>query len=140
MFDDDFDDEEMPLDFFPLDVYEYENKIYVDIAIYNISLDSIELEFFNNNQLMIGGKILMHKDSKRRYHVDDIPVGDFEVCAQLPCKITLDKADLEYDRGLLTIALNKKDSIEDAIKGYIKTNLKNITKIRKRQIARKGTK
>jgi HSP20 family protein len=89
----------------PTDVYETAENYVIKIEIAGMRDEDFDVAF-ENNLLMISGN-RSDLNERRAYHQMEIRFGRFELAAELPSTINLEKAIAEYKDGFLTIVVPK---------------------------------
>jgi HSP20 family protein len=95
----------------PTDLYETEESCVIKVEIAGMRDEDFEVAF-ENNILMIRG----HRpdlNEKRAYHQMEIRFGGFEIAAEIPVIVDIEKAIAEYKDGFLVIILPKVTSKQD---------------------------
>jgi HSP20 family protein len=95
----------------PTDVYETEEKYVIKVEIAGMRDDDFEVAF-ENGILMIAG-YRSDLNERRAYHQMEIRFGRFEIAAEIPVTVNMEKATAEYRDGFLTIVLPKFDAKQD---------------------------
>jgi HSP20 family protein len=106
---------------FAVDMSEDDKSVYVEIHMPGINPGDLEVSV-SGHQLRVAGARKGEKESKgKTYHRKEIRYGEFEQMVMLPASVNEDKAEAEYDQGVLRFKFPKKE----------KSNLKKI-KIKKK--------
>jgi HSP20 family protein len=95
----------------PTDLYETEESCVIKVEVAGMRDEDFEVAF-ENNILMIRG----HRpdlNEKRAYHQMEIRFGGFEIAAEIPVIVDIEKAIAEYKDGFLVIILPKVTSKQD---------------------------
>ena len=95
----------------PTDVYETEQNYVIKVEVAGMRDEDFEVAF-ENNILVIRGHRLDHNE-KRAYHQMEIRFGRFEIAAEIPVVIDIEKANAEYKDGFLVIMLPKVTSKQE---------------------------
>jgi HSP20 family protein len=95
----------------PTDVYETEEKYVIKVEIAGMRDDDFEVAF-ENSILMIAG-YRSDLNERRAYHQMEIRFGRFEIAAEIPVTVNMEKATAEYRDGFLTIVLPKSNTKQD---------------------------
>lgn len=95
----------------PTDVYETEEKYVIKVEIAGMRDDDFEVAF-ENGILMIAG-YRSDLNERRAYHQMEIRFGRFEIAAEIPVTVNMEKATAEYRDGFLTIVLPKSNTKQD---------------------------
>jgi len=92
---------------FPVDMYEKNKNLYVEVGIPGFSKENIRVTFEDNN-LIIEGKEEKEEETKdKNYFKKEIIRGEFKRVVPLPCEVDVDKAEATFESGILTIVLPK---------------------------------
>ena len=111
-----------PMAYFPFDVYESGDEVFVRAAIPGADPNQIEL-VVNQGVLTIKGyRGLYSGDQEKQYtwHVRGLPEGNFQFAVSLPTAVNSDAAEANYENGVLTITLPKAETVKSkriAVKG-----------------------
>lgn len=89
----------------PTDVYETEASFVVRVEVAGMKDDDIEVAI-ENNVLMISGS-RSDLNERRAYHQMEIRFGKFEIAAEIPVPIEIEKSVAEYKDGFLIVHLPK---------------------------------
>lgn len=95
----------------PTDLFETEKSFVIKVEVAGMRDEDFEVAF-ENNILMIRG----HRpdlNEKRAYHQMEIRFGEFEIAAEIPVMVDIEKAIAEYKDGFLVIILPKVSSKQD---------------------------
>lgn len=110
----------------PVDVYEYEDKVCVDIVIPNLDIDTVELDT-TERKLFINGSIFVPSKDDRKYFLQEIERGEFARIVDLPTEVSVESVDLDYEDGVLSIYMNKLvKKQKKTLPGFIKVIKKRI--------------
>jgi len=89
----------------PTDVYEIEENYVIKVEIAGMRDEDFDVAF-ENNILMISG-YRSDLNERRAYHQMEIRFGRFEIAAEIPVTVDMEKASAEYKDGFLMIVLPK---------------------------------
>ena len=101
-----------PMTYFPFDVYESGEEVFVRAAIPGADPNQIEL-VVNQGVLTIKGyRGLYNGDQEKQHtwHVRGLPEGNFQFAVSLPTAVNADAAQASYDAGILTVTLPKAET------------------------------
>src|SRR4030095_589676 len=87
----------------PTDIYETEENFIVRMEIAGMQEDDFEVAVENNVLLISGNRHDLNE--RRAYHQMEIRFGKFEIAAEIPMPVEIDKATAEYKNGFLVIQL-----------------------------------
>lgn len=94
----------------PLDVFEEGNNIVVKASIPGLKPEEIKVEV-RGDVLCIWGETKQKEEKKERnYHLKEHRYSRYERSVRLPCEVQTDKADANFDNGLLTLTLLKSEA------------------------------
>ena len=91
----------------PTDIYETDEDFIVKVEIAGAREDEIEV-VVENNLLLITGSRSDLPERRAYYHQMEIQSGKFEVIAEIPVPVDVEKAGALYKDGFLTVALPKR--------------------------------
>lgn len=95
-----------------LDVVESEDEFVVKASIPGINPDDLEITF-NDRTLTIRGEIKEEEEKEgTRYHLRERRYGDFSRSVTLARGIESDKISANYDAGILTLHLPKREEVK----------------------------
>jgi HSP20 family protein len=91
-----------------IDMYETENDVTVKVKAAGYKEDDIKVSVENNN-LTIEGKARDEKEEKenRKYHIREMQEESFVRSIQLPTRVDAEKANANFENGVLTISMPK---------------------------------
>jgi len=90
----------------PTDIYETEEKFIIKVEIAGMREDDIEVAV-ENKLIMIRGSRLDVPEQRAYYHQMEIQSGKFEITAEIPVPVDVEKAGAVYKDGFLTVTLPK---------------------------------
>jgi HSP20 family protein len=92
----------------PVDVYEDEHKLVLKLEIPGVNEEDLQIHL-ENSTLMVKGERKFEKEEKEEnFHRIERRYGSFERTFRLPNTVDADKAEANYDRGILSISLVKR--------------------------------
>jgi HSP20 family protein len=92
----------------PVDVYEDEHKLVLKLEIPGVNEEDLQIHL-ENSTLMVKGERKFEKEEKEEnFHRIERRYGSFERTFRLPNTVDGDKAEANYDRGILSISLVKR--------------------------------
>ncbi len=101
----------------PINMYEKDNKLFVEVKLSGYNPDNIDLAIKEGN-LILRGRVSSQKiDKEKKYFVKEIVERSFERVIPLPYDVMENKAEAEYKNGVLLISLPKK--VKEEKKGII---------------------
>ncbi len=88
----------------PVDIYEKDGKVYVEMPLSGYKPEDINIEA-EENRLKISGKVeKKEKEQGKNYYRREIRKGSFEKLITLPAGIDAEQGEAEFEDGLLKIA------------------------------------
>lgn len=93
----------------PTDVYETASEYVVTMAIPGMRIEDISVQF-DHSTLRVQGVRREPCTDRRHYHKMEIPVGPFERRVRVTRPVQVDAIRVQYDDGLLHVALPKTAS------------------------------
>ncbi len=93
----------------PTDIFETDDLFIIKVEIAGMREDDIEVAM-ENNLLLISGTRSDIPEQRAYYHQMEIQSGKFEITAEIPVSVDIEKAGAEYKDGFLTIILPKLNS------------------------------
>lgn len=90
-----------------IDVYLENSRVCIDLELPDLILDSVDLLTKDGKYLFVTG-IIAESNKKRCYIYNEITRGRFNKLIELPFAIDTEKADLDYEGGILHILVDKQ--------------------------------
>ena len=90
----------------PTDIFETDELFIIKVEIAGMREEDIEVAM-EKNLLLIRGTRSDVPEQRAYYHQMEIQSGKFEITAEIPVLVDLEKASAEYKDGFLTINLPK---------------------------------
>ncbi len=88
----------------PVDVYEKDGKVYVEMPLSGYNPEDINIEA-EDNKLKISGKIeKKEKEEGKNYYRREIRKGSFEKTITLPAGVNAEEGEADFENGLLKIS------------------------------------
>jgi len=94
----------------PLDVYTTDEEIVVSAAIPGVDPDSVEITIEGDN-LAIKGEVAGPLDNVD-YVLQERAYGTFSRSLRLNIPVNADKAEANFDKGVLTLTIPKQDAVK----------------------------
>lgn len=95
-----------------VDVSETDGEVRISAELPGVSESDIDVSL-DDDVLVIRGEKKVEKTSDAgNYHFVERSYGTFQRAVQLPCAVEPDKARAEFDNGVLTVALPKRQEAE----------------------------
>lgn len=102
--------EEMSTGWSPsVDIYEKENQLVLEAELPGMKRDEFELSIENNVITLKGERHFEKKDEGDNYHRIERAYGSFTRSFNLPRTVSTDDIKAEFNNGILTVALPKKE-------------------------------
>jgi HSP20 family protein len=95
-----------------LDLWEDEDNLYVEAELPGMELDDLEIFVNGDDQLSIKGKRKPPQIEKAAWHRQERGFGSFSRLMSLPQYVDADKVQAEFNSGVLTISLPKKEEVK----------------------------
>jgi len=93
----------------PLDISEKENEFVVKASLPGMRPEDVQISA-HGDMLTIRGEIKAEQEKKdERYHLRERRVGEFQRMVRLPTPINPDKAQAQFENGVLTLTLPKAE-------------------------------
>ena len=90
----------------PTDIYETEESFVIKAEIAGVREEDIEVAV-EKNLLLISGNRSDAPEQRAYYHQMEIQSGKFEITAEIPVPVDVEKAGAVYKDGFLTVTLPK---------------------------------
>jgi HSP20 family protein len=94
-----------------LDMYETEDEVVVEAAVPGVKPEEIDIQVAGNI-LTIKGKWKEKKEEKASYIYRECSFGSFSRSVTLPADVDMDKAEAEFEHGVLTLTLPKLETVK----------------------------
>ncbi len=92
-----------------VDMYQTEDDVVVKTAIPGIKPEDVQISI-TGDTLTIKGELKENNDNKEKaYHIREQRWGSFERTLALPTEVRAEKAQAEFENGVLTITLPKAE-------------------------------
>ena len=106
----------------PLDVIERQNDIVVKASVPGLRPEDIDINVVGDTLTIKGVVKSEQKEEKANYVYQERRFGSFQRALTLPALVQSDRAQAEYDNGVLTLTLPKIEAVKPK---QIKISLKN---------------
>jgi HSP20 family protein len=93
----------------PLNLWEDDNNLYVEAELPGFQLDDLEMYVTGENQLSIKGRRKQPELENGAWHRQERGYGAFSRLMELPGAVDSEKVSAEFQNGVLTITLPKKE-------------------------------
>jgi HSP20 family protein len=92
-----------------MDLYQTEDSIVVKMGLPGVKPEDIQVSV-TNGVLTIRGEVKEEKEEKEKtYHLRERRYGSFSRSVSLPNDVSADKADADFENGVLTLTLPKAE-------------------------------
>jgi HSP20 family protein len=96
----------------PVDMYQTDNEVVVKAAVPGMKPEDVQIAV-TGDVLTIKGESHERNDTKEKaYHIREQRWGTFERIIGLPTAVVSDKAQAEFENGVLTITLPKAEEVK----------------------------
>ncbi|MFW5800309.1 MAG: Hsp20/alpha crystallin family protein [Spirochaetota bacterium] len=92
----------------PINVYDKEDSIEIEVLIAGLTKDDIDINF-ENNILTISGTKKANEDDKTKYVRQEREYGDFSKSLEIGIPVDPESIKATYDKGILNIIMNKDE-------------------------------
>ena len=92
-----------------VDILENKENLVLEAELPGLTRDDFELSFENNVLTLKGERKFEKKDESDNYHRVERAYGSFTRSFTLPSTVTADGARAEFENGILTISLPKRE-------------------------------
>jgi HSP20 family protein len=107
----------------PLDVVETENDVVVKASVPGLKPEDIEVTVVGDTLTIKGETKAEKKEEKSNYLLQERRFGSFQRAISLPVAVQSDKAQADFENGVLTLTLPKAEEVKPK---QIKVNMKNV--------------
>jgi HSP20 family protein len=95
-----------------VDMYQTDNEVVVKAAVPGMKPEDVQISV-TGDMLTIKGETQENSDTKEKaYHIREHRWGSFERVVGLPTAVVSDKAQAEFENGILTITLPKAEEVK----------------------------
>ena len=99
--------------FYPaVDISDDEKNIYLNLELPGLSKENVQIKIKENNVLVIKGEKKQEnttEDKERNYIRMERRYGEFSRYFTLPDNVNTEKIDAKFDKGVLSITIEKKE-------------------------------
>ncbi len=92
-----------------VDIFENKENLVLEAELPGMTRDDFELSFENNVLTLKGERKFEKKDEGDNYHRVERSYGSFTRSFTLPNSVTVDGVKAEFNNGILTVALPKRE-------------------------------
>ena len=97
---------------FPIDMYQTNDDVVVQAAVPGFRPDEVQIQV-TGDLLTIRGQLKHEEEKKERtWHIREHRLGSFERSVALPVPVIPDRANAEFENGVLTITLPKAEEVK----------------------------
>lgn len=94
----------------PVDIYEDANRLVLRLEVPGIPQEDLQINLENQTLTVKGERRLMMDEKEENFHRVERRYGSFVRSFTLPATIETDSAQANYENGVLSIALQKKEA------------------------------
>jgi HSP20 family protein len=95
-----------------VDLYQTDDDVVVKMSVPGIKPEDVQISV-TGDTLSIKGELKEESDNKQKaYHIREQRWGSFERTLTLPTDVKADKAQAEFENGVLTITLPKAEEVK----------------------------
>lgn len=94
-----------------IDLYQTEDEVVVKAALPGFRPDDVQLSV-ENNVLTLRGEFKPQNGQNATYHIHEQRHGSFERSIPLPVDVETDKAQADFENGILTVTLPKAETVK----------------------------
>ncbi|HKY56177.1 MAG TPA: Hsp20/alpha crystallin family protein [Anaerolineales bacterium] len=96
----------------PIDLYQTDNDVVVKAALPGIKADEVQINI-TGDVLTIKGETKHDEETKEKsWHIREHRWGAFERSVMLPTTVNADRAQADFENGILTITLPKSEAVK----------------------------
>ncbi|MCS7183988.1 MAG: Hsp20/alpha crystallin family protein [Patescibacteria group bacterium] len=96
----------------PVDIYEKDNKLYVEVGLPGLSKDDVKIRIKDDLLTIEGTKEEKKEEKDENYYRREIKRGSFKRVIRLPYQINEKEAKAEFSNGILKISFPKAEENE----------------------------
>ena len=93
----------------PINIYDDKDNVYVDIAVSGYSPENVELDVQDGILTIKGNMEKKREVEEKNYYRKEIRMGSFARQIALPTDVIGEKAEANFDNGVLKISIPKKE-------------------------------
>jgi HSP20 family protein len=94
----------------PVDIYEDANRLVLKLEVPGIPQEDLQINVENQTLTVKGERKLVKDEKEENFHRIERRYGSFVRSFTLPATIETDSAQANYENGVLSIALQKKEA------------------------------
>ena len=96
----------------PINIYDDKDKVYVDVAVSGYNPENIELDVQDGVLTIKGNMEKKREVEEKNYYRKEIRMGSFARQIALPAEVFGEKAEANFDNGVLKISIPKKEELK----------------------------
>jgi HSP20 family protein len=95
-----------------VDMYQTDDEVVVKVALPGFNADDVQINV-TGDVLTLRGEMKQEEDKKdKAWHIREHRWSSFERSIALPTEVTADKANADFENGILTITLPKAEEVK----------------------------
>jgi HSP20 family protein len=94
----------------PVDIYEDANRLVLKLEVPGIPQDDLQINLENQTLTVKGERKLVKDEKEENFHRIERRYGSFVRSFTLPATVETDSAQANYENGVLSITLHKKEA------------------------------
>ena len=94
----------------PVDIYEDANRLVLKLEVPGIPQDDLQINLENQTLTIKGERRLVKDEKEENFHRIERRYGSFVRSFTLPATIETESAQANYDNGVLSVTLQKKEA------------------------------
>ena len=95
-----------------VDMYQTDDEVVVRVALPGFTADEVQINI-TGDELTLRGEMKHQEENKdKAWHIREHRWGSFERSIALPTQVTADRANAEFEHGILTITLPKAEEVK----------------------------
>ena len=95
-----------------LDIYQDEDNVYAKVALPGVDPENINVSIENDILTLESSTEKKSEIDEKNYYRKEIRYGSFRRNVQLPSHVQGDKAEAEYEKGILNITIPKREEVK----------------------------
>jgi HSP20 family protein len=95
-----------------VDMYQTDDEVVVKVALPGFNADDVQINV-TGDVLTLRGEMKQEEDKKdKAWHIREHRWSSFERSIALPTEVTADKANADFENGILTVTLPKAEEVK----------------------------
>jgi HSP20 family protein len=95
-----------------VDMYQTDDEVVVKVALPGFKADEVQINI-TGDVLTLRGEVKQQEEKKdKAWHIREQRWNSFERSIALPTEVTADKANADFENGILTITLPKAEEVK----------------------------